>query len=124
MEIAEGAVQAYLLRPHDVIVFPDIMEDGSVVYMSMDPGLPGCMSDGRTPEEAITNLEDARAVYIGGLLARGIQPPERVCTSAGTSMSYRSVSVILSYCEQDEPEVPELQRIVFDLPIMESPVHA
>lgn len=124
MEIGEDAVQAYLLRPHDVIVYPDVMEDGTVTYISADPGLPGCMSDGRTPEEAATNLEDARAVYIRGLLSRGIQLPDRVATSAGTSMSYRSVSVILSCCEPAEPEVPELQRIVFDIPVVETAVKA
>lgn len=120
MEIAEDAVRAYMLRPHDIIVYPDVMEDGTIIYMGMDPGLPGCMSDGRTPEEAAANLEDARAVYIRGLLARGTQPPERVGTSAGTSMSYRSVSVILSCCEPADTEVPELQRHAYNISAKES----
>jgi hypothetical protein len=55
-------------------------------------------------------------------MARGIQPPDRASGSAGTSMSYRSVSVILSCCEPAEPEAPELQRIVFDLPVVEAAV--
>lgn len=124
MEVDESAVQGYLARPHDVIIYPDVLEDGSTVYVSLDPDLSGCMSDGTTPEAAAANLEDARALYVRGLLARGIPLPERVSFSSGTMSSYRSVSVILSCCEPVEPDVPELQRIVFDLPVMENALHA
>lgn len=120
MGTLDDAVQEYLQKPHDVVIYPDVMEDGTVVYMSTDPGLPGCVSDGRTPAEAEANLEDARAVYVRGLLVRGLQLPERVTTSAGTSMSYRSLSVILSCCDQDTETVPEMQRFSFDVPVVEA----
>jgi antitoxin HicB len=33
-------------------------------YLAMVPDLPGCMSDGRTPEEALKNVQDAIASWI------------------------------------------------------------
>jgi len=123
MGLAED-VQAYLIQPHDVVVFPEVEEDGTLAYISMDPGLPGCISDGRTPEEAAINLEDARMVYVDGLLARGIQPPVRVYESAGTSMSYRSVSVVLSCCEPPDDQFEGLQTQSFDVPRVASEAYA
>lgn len=46
--------------PNDypVIVQPLSEEDGGG-YAAIVPDLPGCMSDGETPEEAIINVRDA-----------------------------------------------------------------
>jgi antitoxin HicB len=33
-------------------------------YMAVVPDLPGCMSDGETPEEALKNVQDAIASWI------------------------------------------------------------
>ena len=40
------------------------------------PDLPGCMSDGETPEEAIANGEDALAAWINAARAAGREVPE------------------------------------------------
>ncbi len=45
-------------------------------WMARHPDLPGCVSDGETPEEAVANLADARALYIEALRKRGIPVPE------------------------------------------------
>ena len=43
---------------YPVIVQPLAPEDGGG-YLATVPDLPGCMSDGETPEEAIINVRDA-----------------------------------------------------------------
>lgn len=34
------------------------------LYVAQHPELPGCMSHGATPQEAVCNLADARALYL------------------------------------------------------------
>jgi predicted RNase H-like HicB family nuclease len=50
-------------------------EDG--VYVAEVPSLPGCLSDGRTREEALRNVREAIALYLESLEAHGepIPPP-------------------------------------------------
>ncbi len=45
------------------IVEPLPQEDGGG-YVALVPDLPGCMSDGETPEEAAGNVRDAIACWI------------------------------------------------------------
>lgn len=51
-----------LLR-YPIIVQPLAAEDGGG-FVATVPDLPGCMSDGETPEEAIANVQDAIAAWI------------------------------------------------------------
>lgn len=46
-----------------IIVKPD--EDG--VFVSECPDLPGCISQGRTKAEALTNIKDAIKGYLNSL---------------------------------------------------------
>ena len=46
-----------------VLVAPLSAEDGGG-YLATVPDLPGCMSDGETPEEALTNVRDAIGAWI------------------------------------------------------------
>lgn len=46
-----------------VIIQPD--EDG--VFVAECPTLPGCISQGRTREEALTNIQDAVQGYLASL---------------------------------------------------------
>ncbi len=56
-----------------VLVEPD--EDG--VFVAEVPSLPGCISQGRTREEALRNAQEAVQVYVESLAAHGdpIPPP-------------------------------------------------
>jgi antitoxin HicB len=56
--------------------FPD--EDGGG-FAAIVPDLPGCMSDGDTPEEALAYVRDAIAVWIEAArdLGRPIPVPSR-----------------------------------------------
>ena len=56
-----------------VIVEQD--EDG--IFVAEVPSLPGCLSDGRTRNEALSNVQDAIAIYLESLRAHDdpIPPP-------------------------------------------------
>lgn len=58
-----------------VILIPDTESGGYTVTV---PSLPGCISEGDTYEEAMTNIRDAIALYIEDLLADGDPVPEDV----------------------------------------------
>jgi predicted RNase H-like HicB family nuclease len=48
-------------------------EGGYTVYV---PSLPGCVSQGETTEEAMTNIREAIEVYLDSLKARRIPMPQ------------------------------------------------
>lgn len=49
-------------------------EDG--YWITECPSLPGCISQGETKEEAITNIKEAIEVYIAALEEDGLPVPE------------------------------------------------
>ncbi len=48
---------------YPVVVEPLPPEDGGG-FVATVPDLPGCMSDGATPEEALSNVQDAISTWI------------------------------------------------------------
>jgi antitoxin HicB len=61
-----------------VVVKPLSLADGGG-YVALVPDLPGCMSDGETPAEALNNVEDAILVWIeaAGEMGRSIPRPAK-----------------------------------------------
>lgn len=55
-----------------VVIYPG--EDG--YWVAEVPSLPGCISQGKTKEEAITNIKEAIKTYIDALKDDGIPVPE------------------------------------------------
>jgi len=55
-----------------VILYPG--EDGYTV--AEVPSLPGCISQGKTREEALANIQEAIALHVEVLRDRGEQVPE------------------------------------------------
>ena len=55
-----------------VIIYPG--EDG--FWVAECPSLPGCISQGRSKEEAIENIKEAIEVYSASLAEDGIPVPE------------------------------------------------
>ena len=47
-------------------------------YMATVPDMPGCMSDGETPEEAIANVQDAILCWIEAARELGREIPASV----------------------------------------------
>jgi len=48
---------------YPIVVEPLPAEEGGG-FLATAPDLPGCMSDGETPEEAVSNIQDAIAAWI------------------------------------------------------------
>jgi len=63
---------------YPLIVEPLSEEDGGG-FLARVPDLPGCMSDGETPEEAVVNVQDAIASWIEMAedLGHVVPPPSR-----------------------------------------------
>lgn len=61
---------------YPVVVAPLSEEDGGG-FLAIVPDLPGCMSDGETPEEAIVNVRDAIICWAEAAedMGRPIPPP-------------------------------------------------
>lgn len=59
------------------------LPDGTVVYVAEHPELPGCMAQGASPASAWEELADARALYIQGLLKRGLEVPAPASEATG-----------------------------------------
>jgi predicted RNase H-like HicB family nuclease len=55
-----------------VIIYPG--EDG--YFVAEVPSLPGCISQGKSREEALTNIREAIRVYIAALQDDSISVPE------------------------------------------------
>ncbi len=55
-----------------IILYTD--EDG--IWIADVPSLPGCHTNGKTKEEALTNIREAIALYVDVLLEHGEPIPE------------------------------------------------
>lgn len=60
---------------YPVVIAPLSASDGGGLVATV-PGLPGCMSDGETAEEALANVRDAIAAWIEEARALGRPVPK------------------------------------------------
>lgn len=81
----EAEARALLSQPYRREIRPD-PEAG---YLATAPELPGCMTDGDTPVEALENLEEAMLVWLEAAIARGRDIPKPPASAAPTSASGR-----------------------------------
>ncbi len=70
MDLAE-----YLALPYRIAIFPELTSEGTVVFVARHPELEGCTSHGDTPEEALSNLREARELWLRMALEDGLTPP-------------------------------------------------
>ncbi len=59
---------------YSLVVEPLSAADGGG-YVAIVPDLPGCMSDGETPEEAVINARDAISAWIEAAREMGRRVP-------------------------------------------------
>lgn len=87
-------INEYMKLKYLTIVMPEECTDGTLCYRSEHPQLPGCMSHGQTPDEAIRNLIEAKRLYIETLLEKGLDVPIPVRPTSGTFSSSQSIIVV------------------------------
>ena len=68
--------EEFARQPYQVHVFADETTDGEPCYVATVPKLSGCISDGDTVEEALKNVQDAKADFIYFLLEDGLEVPQ------------------------------------------------
>ena len=66
------SLEYYLSLRYDIHL--EGLEEGG--YAATIPLLKGCMSDGETPVEAVTHLEEAKALWLEGAIEQNIPIPE------------------------------------------------
>ena len=68
---------------YPIMVEPLPIEEGGG-FLATVPDLPGCMSDGATPEEAVSNVQDAITTWIEAArdLGHAVPTPSRRVASA------------------------------------------
>lgn len=61
------------------LIIEPLPEDEGGGFLAIVPDLPGCMSDGATQEEAVTNVRDAIAAWIEAAqdLGHAVPSPSR-----------------------------------------------
>lgn len=90
----------YMKLPYVAVIKEDQYTDGTPCFRAEHPDLPGCVSDGRTREEAIINLEDAKRLYIETMIEIGQEVPlPAVTVSGGTQSNTPSTQSVLLYSE-------------------------
>ncbi len=62
------------LAPVETVVIEPLEPDDGSGFLAAVPDLPGCMSEGETPEEALANIQDAVAASRGRLALQGLSP--------------------------------------------------
>ncbi|MGH2458051.1 MAG: type II toxin-antitoxin system HicB family antitoxin [Chloroflexota bacterium] len=68
----EGRVREYLRRPYRM----EVRGNPDEGYLAAAPELPGCLTAGETPEEAMRMLRDAMASWIEAAIVAGDQVPD------------------------------------------------
>jgi len=71
MNIAE-----LMRRPYHVVLVRDETKDGQVGWVATVAELPGCLSQGDTPQEAAGHIQDAMETWFAGALEKGSSIPD------------------------------------------------
>ena len=66
----------YLELPYAIVVTPDVDEGGHAGWVAEVEELPGCISQGQTPEEAVEHVREAMRDWIAVAMEDGVEIPE------------------------------------------------
>jgi antitoxin HicB len=69
------SLEQFLELPYTFLIVHDVDEDGREGWVAEVEELPGCISQGSTPEEAIARVRDAMRDWIAVALEDGVEMP-------------------------------------------------
>jgi predicted RNase H-like HicB family nuclease len=94
------------------VVREDEATDGTKLYLAEVPDLPGCMSHGETPEEALQNLQEAIELYLKALDDAGVERPvvKHPPMTSGTSLTGGSTVLVQARNDIEGEMTMELRR--------------
>lgn len=98
--------------PNAVVVREDEATDGTKLFLAEVPDLPGCMSHGETPEEALQNLQEAIELYLKALDDAGVERPivQYPPMTSGTGLSGGSTVTLQGSIEVEGEITVELRK--------------
>jgi predicted RNase H-like HicB family nuclease len=67
------------INEYRILLTPDRWDDGTPGFFAEVPDLPGCMSQGRTPDEAVDSVREAMLDWMAVMIEDGhdVPPPTR-----------------------------------------------
>jgi predicted RNase H-like HicB family nuclease len=74
--MTQKTLEDYLGLPYSIMVTHDRDDAGAEGYVAEVRELPGVISQGKTPEDAVRNVYDAMAGWISVALQAGVEIPE------------------------------------------------
>jgi predicted RNase H-like HicB family nuclease len=69
-------LEEYLELPYAIVVVHDVDEDGNSGWVAEVEELPGCISQGRTPEEAVDRIREAMRDWLAVAMEDNTTIPE------------------------------------------------
>jgi len=98
-----------------VVVFPLSEQEGGG-FVAHVPDLPGCMSDGETPEEAIVNVRGAIAEWLAANADLGRDIPQPGCLAerhrARDRAMLEALRAALDYVDHQDGRISQLEAKV------------
>lgn len=76
METRVPSLKEYLAKPYHLVLVESSDDDGLHGWVAEVEELPGCISQGATPDEAVDRIRDGMAGWISVALEDGIEIPE------------------------------------------------
>ncbi len=84
----------YRASDYTIEIMPQPTTDGQMIYFASIEELPGCNSDGETPDEARGNLEDAFDLYVTTSLLDGVTLPAPSPSRQYKEVIWREISFV------------------------------
>ena len=103
---------------YSIVVTPLSKEDGGG-FLGLVPDLQGCMSDGETREEAVTNTEDAISEWIGlyKSLGRDIPKPGNAAMVAKEKQKhlFDALQALLAYADDVDGRLDQIEADLHEI---------
>jgi predicted RNase H-like HicB family nuclease len=99
-------------QPYSVEVYRDDEASGEAVYLAKSTELVGCMGQGATIEDALSNLNEAIVDFIYSLLEDGLPVPAAIITATSTGGLTHTVpasSIIWQPSQESQAELAGMQ---------------
>ena len=100
-------VARYMALPYRIELIP-----GETAWVASIPDLPGCLSQGRTPDDAMKHIREAQELWIEGAITDGLPIP---APSGEKEYSGRLLIRIPTDVHRDLARVAEEQRVSINL---------
>jgi predicted RNase H-like HicB family nuclease len=99
------------LRPYIVEIRQDETTDGEPVYLALNPELNGCLGQGKSIEEALSDLDSARIDFIESMLDDGLTVPDPFGMTTTGSQSVKNI--VEEICPEKSEKCNEVLFLLF-----------